>query len=108
MRTNGEILLEAYTIINGQRESHYGNPASTFARTAALWSAYLGHAVNCKDVAICMVLLKFCWEAYHHKQDNLLDAAGYIGMAADMAGVNTRETDTLGDIGKWWSGGAKK
>lgn len=70
--------------MNGQED--YGSPAESFARIAALWSAYLGHPVSRKDVAVCMVLLKLAREATSHKRDNLLDAAGYIGIAADMVG----------------------
>jgi len=81
---NGGILLEAHILINGERQTSYGNPASFFTRTAALWSAYLGHTVTGKDVAMLMCLLKFAREAHQHKPDNLLDAAGYIGLAADM------------------------
>lgn len=82
--TNGNILLEAHALINAERQDDYGSPAESFARIAALWSAYLGHTVTGKDVAVCMALLKFSREAHSHKRDNLLDAAGYIGLAADM------------------------
>ena len=81
---NGAILLEAHALINAERQNDYGPPLASFARIAALWSAYLGHTVTGKDVAVCMALLKFSREAHSHKRDNLLDAAGYIGLAADM------------------------
>ena len=81
---NGTILLEAHALINAERQDDYGTPADAFTRAAALWSAYMGHTVSAKDVALCMVLLKLSREAHHHKLDNLLDAAGYIGLAADM------------------------
>ena len=82
--SNGAILLDAHALINAERQDDYGSPAQSFARIAALWSAYLGHPVSGKDVAVCMALLKFSREAHSHKRDNLLDAAGYIGLAADM------------------------
>lgn len=81
---NGKILLDAHALINAERADDYGSPAESFAQIAALWSAYLEHTVTGKDVAMCMALLKFSRESYSHKQDNLLDAAGYIGLAADM------------------------
>jgi hypothetical protein len=81
---NGDILLEAHGLINGDRQGAYGPPAESFCRTAALWSAYLGHTVSGKDVALCLALLKLSREAHRHKPDNLLDAAGYLGLAADM------------------------
>lgn len=82
--SNGQILLDAHTLINAERQSDYGPPAESFARTAALWSAYLGHTVTGKDVTLCMALLKIAREAHRHKADNLLDAAGYIALSADM------------------------
>lgn len=84
--SNGIILLEAHALINAERQESYGAPVESFCRTARLWSAYLGHSVTAKDVAACMALLKLSREAHQHKRDNLLDAAGYIGLAADMEG----------------------
>ena len=83
---NGEILLEAHSLVNGEREASYGSPKESFIRIADLWSAYLGKAVTAKDVAICMALLKLAREANRHKGDNLLDAVGYLGLAADVEG----------------------
>ena len=83
---NGHILQEAHALINGERQSDYGKPLESFRRTAAMWSAYLGHEVSAKDVTICLALLKLAREAKQHKKDNLLDCAGYIGLAADMEG----------------------
>ena len=82
--SNGAILLDAHALINAERQDDYGSPSESFARIAALWSAYLGHTVTGKDVAVCMALLKIAREMNSHKRDNLLDAAGYIGIAADM------------------------
>ena len=81
---NGNILLQAHGLINADRQKDYGPPAVSFERTATLWSAYLGHTISGKDVAVCMALLKLSREAHHHKADNLIDAAGYIGLAADI------------------------
>jgi hypothetical protein len=81
---NGDILLQAHSLLNGDRQSAYGPPAESFFRTAAMWSAYLGKDISAKDVTVCMGLLKLAREAHRHKGDNLLDAAGYIGLAADM------------------------
>ena len=91
---NGDILLDAHKLINAERQDDYGTPAQSFARVAALWSAYLGHEATAKDVAICMALLKFGREAHHHKRDNLLDAAGYIGLASDMMEKGTNKERT--------------
>jgi len=81
---NGDILLAAHALINGDRQADYGKPEESLERIAAMWSAYLGHTITPQDVALCMTLLKIAREAHFHKQDNLVDAAGYIGLAADM------------------------
>ncbi len=82
---NGGILLAAHDLINGERAGDYGAAAVSFNRIAAMWSAYLGKEISGHDVACMMTLLKLAREAHSHKADNLIDAAGYIGLAADMA-----------------------
>jgi hypothetical protein len=89
---NGHILLAAHGLLNGPRQNAYGPPAESFGRTAALWTAYLGRAVSGKDVAVCLALLKLSREAHRHTTDNLLDAAGYLGLAADLAGTGEGQT----------------
>jgi hypothetical protein len=84
-RQNGDILLAAHAVINKGRQGTYGPPNNPFARTAALWTAYLNNYVAPKDVAVCLALLKLSRESFKHKTDNLLDAAGYIGLAQDLA-----------------------
>lgn len=98
---NGNILQEAFDLINAERQGEYGAPDASFQRVASMWSAYLGYSVTAHDVACCMALLKLARQANRHallstsvrledspngcrKHDNLLDAAGYIGLAADM------------------------
>lgn len=82
---NGDLLLEAHTLVNGQRQKDYGRPEDSFRRIAALWSAYLGADVSGKDVALMMALLKLSRESNAHKMDNLLDCAAYVALGADMA-----------------------
>ena len=82
---NGKILSEAQALINGERSRDYGAPVESFNRIAAMWGAYLGRELAARDVACMMVLLKLGREAQGHKHDNLLDAAGYIGLASDLA-----------------------
>jgi hypothetical protein len=81
---NGKLLIDAHKLINADRQDDYGSPAESFSRTAALWSVYLNRTVSGRDVALLMALLKLSREAHNHKHDNLVDAAGYIGLAADM------------------------
>lgn len=83
---NGAILARAQEIINGEKQDDYGDPSVCCGKIAAMWSAYLGREISRKDVACMMVLFKMARESQRHKPDNLLDAAGYIGLAGDMAG----------------------
>lgn len=82
----GTILVSAFNLINGERQGDYGDPRESFERIARFWSVYLGHEVSGKDVAMMMVLLKMSREMSGHKPDNLLDMAGYVGLAEYMEG----------------------
>lgn len=82
---NGNILSEAQALITGDRRAEYGAADASFGRIATMWTAYLGRPVTGHDVACMMALLKLAREAHCHKADNLIDAAGYIGLAGDMA-----------------------
>lgn len=84
---NGAILLTAHALVNGDREYDYGSPTATLTRVASMWTAYLEQPVNARDVALLLALLKIAREAHRCKEDNLVDAAGYIGLAADMAAM---------------------
>lgn len=82
---NGKTLLKAHALINGDRLTDYGNPKTSLKRIAGMWSAYTGHKITGHDVACMMCLLKLARQSHCHKPDNLIDAAGYIGLAADLA-----------------------
>lgn len=83
---NGNILNDAHALINGERQAQYGRPNENFKRIAVMWSSYLNTDISAADVACMMVLLKLARQAHALKLDNLIDAAGYIGLAADLAG----------------------
>jgi len=97
----GSILLTACDLVNGERQREYGPPGECIGNTADLWSAYLGHPVTAKDVGICLALVKIAREAHSHKRDNLVDACGYLGLAADLAESSwpTDVSDTMTDDG---------
>jgi hypothetical protein len=73
------ILEEADFLINGQRQDDYGHPLDDFSRTAKIWSAIIGVPITAEQVALCMVGVKISRECNMHKDDNLIDAAGYLG-----------------------------
>ena len=54
---------------------------------AALWSAYLGMPITARDAALMMVLLKVArTKTGAFNLDDYVDAAGYAGIAAEVAG----------------------
>lgn len=86
----GKVLEEAMEIINGERQDVYGSPESSFSLIAKYWRTYLQHKKNLEitpsDVAMMMTLFKIARESNQHKRDNIVDAAGYLGIYADMQG----------------------
>ncbi len=71
------ILQEAQRLVYGERQASYGHPADDFARTAAMWSAILGHPVTAEQVGLCMCAVKISRQCNAPKRDNMTDLAGY-------------------------------
>jgi len=83
----GKVLKEAIEVINGERQDQYGKPEDSFALIAEFWTSYvkrINRDLDAKDIALMMVLFKLAREIYQGKRDNLVDGAGYIGIAGDM------------------------
>ena len=72
------ILKKAEGLVTGARQASYDHPLDNFGRTAQIWSVILGMEVTPEQVGLCMVGVKLAREAYVHKEDNLVDAAGYL------------------------------
>ena len=77
------VLDEAATIVNGDRQTHYGHPYDNHGCTAALWTAWLNrrHGVavelTAEDVCWLNILQKTSREANAEKRDNVIDTVGY-------------------------------
>lgn len=92
-----DILLEAHSLIRGERLQHYGPPNKNFKRIADLWTAYFGdrldRPIEVNDVCALMILLKQARMAdggYH--RDSAMDTAGYAALQEVLAeGVNVEE-----------------
>ena len=89
----GRILQEAHDIINGQRQTEYGNPEDSFGEIAFAWNWYLADrfddmpVITAADVAMMMALFKIAREKCGAgKKDNIRDACGYLGLYWDMKG----------------------
>ena len=82
------ILKDAAKSVTGPRMKDYGPPSVNHARTAGLWSAYLGIHVSPADVCFLNILQKASRSKHRITRDALVDIAGYaenIAMLADEA-----------------------
>jgi len=76
------ILEQANKIVNErseEKEREYGPFSEGMERAATIASCATGKHFQARDMYIAMVALKLSRESYNHKEDNLLDAAAYIG-----------------------------
>jgi hypothetical protein len=80
------VLEKATELISTTRHNDYGDAVDDFRVVAEFWTTYLkaqgcDYALDAKDVALMMALLKLRREATHPKKDNVDDAVGYIALA---------------------------
>jgi hypothetical protein len=84
MRAN-DCLDKTKEIINGQRNSDYGDMLEFFCRVSKMWSVYLGIHVDPVDVPVMMVLFKSCRLAANKEyEDGPLDICGYGAGIAEV------------------------
>jgi len=85
MTPAADMLAEAALIVEGARQRHGGSERS-FGFIAALWSAYTGHPITPRDVAVMMVLLKIGRaQSGAPIRDHFVDMAGYAALAGELA-----------------------
>lgn len=81
-----EILGTADKLINGDRNTSYGDAAEDFTRTGKLWAAVLGvEHITPEQVAICMALVKIgrlCHSPDH--LDSWVDCCGYLALGGEI------------------------
>lgn len=71
------LLGEAEAIVV-ERGTRYGSPSDTHARTARLWSAYLGIEISAEQVAWMNILQKISRTASGEVRDTRIDVIGYV------------------------------
>ncbi len=79
---SNNILEQANEIINKrseEKERQYGPFSEGMERAASIASGMTGRTWTADDMYIAMIALKFSRQSYNFKEDNLLDAAAYIG-----------------------------
>lgn len=76
------ILKKADEIVNErseEKERQYGPFAECNEKAAIIASIMCGKDITAEDIYKFQIALKLARESYSHKEDNLLDAAAYIG-----------------------------
>lgn len=80
------LLIAAHNLINGDRQDEYGDPDIGFENIARQWTLYInqkyGHLLRLSAEDVCWMMsdLKKVRHMHKPKRDNLIDAAGYIGL----------------------------
>ena len=92
MNAREKLLMDADSIVNGDRNVQYGDPNQDFRRTATMWGAFLGIELEPWQVAAMMALLKISRIAWSPtKRDSWLDLAGYAACGADCVDAIERD-----------------
>lgn len=93
----GKVLFDAASsVINGERQTSYGNPEDSFEWIAQRWNQYLQgrfgaqFKLTAEDTTFMMADFKMARECNQHKADNLVDAAGYLGINHDIASTDNQ------------------
>lgn len=82
------ILEKANKIVNErseEKERQYGPFHESMERAASLYNlmSHKNKQITAADMYRAMIALKLSREAFHHKEDNLLDAVAYMGALND-------------------------
>lgn len=91
--TRKEILDSAMRCVCGDREKDHGKPEDSFAKIAALWSAWTGYKFDAVDAAVMLSLLKTARikTSPGVNDDNFIDLAGYAACAGELAAAKKKE-----------------
>jgi len=78
------ILMEAQSVVYGDRQADYGSVRTNFSNIARQWSVTLGIEVTPEQVGLCMIQVKLARQMNKPKRDNLVDIAGYAATIEKM------------------------
>jgi hypothetical protein len=84
MTARQDILDTASLLIHGDRQASYGSPSENFQRIADRWTQHLGVSIAPWQVCILMADLKLARLANGYHEDSVIDAVGYLALAAEM------------------------
>lgn len=84
---NKSILSEAEDIVNGSRQSDYGDAANNFHRIANIVNnMYPQLNINAQQCCAVLMAVKLIREGFRHKRDNLVDLCGYAELMNRLKG----------------------
>ena len=88
---NKSILSDTEEIVNGSRQSDYGDAANNFHRIANIVnSMYPQLNINAQQCCAVLMAVKLIREGFRHKRDNLVDLCGYAHI---MNEINDRKNE---------------
>ena len=73
-----DLALQAIDLVYGDRPYQHGPAIEVYGKVSALWSGFLGIEITPEQAALMMVLLKIAREDTSPKDDNVVDAHGYL------------------------------
>ena len=73
----GQTCDDAASLLTGDRDDSYGNPAETYQRVADLFEILTDITLDGGDIVLIFMLAKLSRESFKHKADNLVDLCGY-------------------------------
>lgn len=76
------ILEKADEIVNKrseEKERQYGPFQEGMSRAALIFTGMTGIPIRATEMYKALIALKLSRESFNHKEDNLLDAAAYLG-----------------------------
>jgi len=89
-KRGSKLFNKVSKVINGERQTSYGNPEDSFAWIAQRWNQYLqgrfgaDFELTAEDATFMMADFKMARECNQHKADNIIDCTGYLGINFDM------------------------
>ena len=88
------ILSEAEEIVNGNRQSDYGDAAYNFHRIANIVnSMYPQLNINAQQCCAVLMAVKLIREGFRHKRDNLVDLCGYARIMNEIIESEKEENE---------------